>query len=115
MMTLDTSEFIRRFLIHVLPKGFHRIRHYGLFAGGTKTARIATARRLLGAPAANISADIDSADDAANDQCNENAETLTSPCPCCGGRMRIIETFNRGASPRHRASPSRLVIRIDTS
>ena len=49
-MTLPTHEFIRRFLTHVLPKGFHRIRHYGLFANGDRAANIARARELLGLP-----------------------------------------------------------------
>jgi Putative transposase/Transposase zinc-binding domain len=111
-MTLDTSEFIRRFLIHVLPKGFHRIRHYGLFAGGAKTECIATARKLLGNPASSISADNNNT---ADDQCTEHANTPTSPCPCCGGRMRIIEVFKRGQSPHHQPSPHPISIRIDTS
>jgi hypothetical protein len=55
-MRLHPHEFIRRFLIHVLPKGFHRIRHYGLFAGTGKAEYIATARKLLGMPAPNVSA-----------------------------------------------------------
>ena len=50
-MTLPTGEFIRRFLMHVLPKGFHRIRHYGLFANGNRAANIARARELLAMPA----------------------------------------------------------------
>ena len=104
-MTLDTNEFIRRFLIHVLPKGFHRIRHYGLFAGGAKAECIMTARRLLNAPA-----EIEETADT-----TENADALTSPCPCCDGRMRIIETFKRGETPRHQQSPRPIVIRIDTS
>ena len=49
-MTLATHEFIRRFLLHVLPKGFHRIRHYGLFANGNRAANIARARELLAVP-----------------------------------------------------------------
>jgi hypothetical protein len=49
-MTLDPFEFIRRFLIHVLPKGFHRIRHYGLFANGNRTKNITRARQLLSVP-----------------------------------------------------------------
>ena len=49
-MTLDADEFIRRFLIHVLPDGFHRIRHYGLFANANRADNIALARRLLGVP-----------------------------------------------------------------
>jgi hypothetical protein len=106
-MTLATSEFIRRFLIHVLPQGFHRIRHYGLFAGTAKAECIATARQLLGTPAPSISAEANSTD-AADD-------TLTPPCPCCGGRMRIIEVFKRGQTPTHQPSPRPIVIRIDTS
>jgi hypothetical protein len=109
-MTLDTSEFIRRFLIHVLPKGFHRIRHYGLFAGGAKAACIATARKLLGMAAPAGSADTGGT---ADDDSSHDADTLT--CPCCGGRMRIIERFKRGESPRHRPSPRPIAIRIDTS
>ena len=107
-MTLDIGEFIRRFLIHVLPKGFHRIRHCGLFAGGAKTECIATARKLLGMPVPNISADAGSTGTAGDD-------TLNPPCPCCGGRMRIIELFKRGQTPRHRPSPRPIVIRVDTS
>jgi hypothetical protein len=113
-MTLDTSEFIRRFLIHVLPKGFHRIRHYGIFAGSNKSKCIATARELLGAPAADVDADIDCANDA-DDQSNEDIDTPISPCPCCGGRMRIIEMFSRGETPHCRPSPRLIAIRIDTS
>jgi hypothetical protein len=107
-MTLDIGEFIRRFLIHVLPKGFHRIRHFGLFAGGAKTEGIATARKLLGMPVPNISADAGSTGAAGDD-------TLNPPCPRCGGRMRIIEVFKRGQTPHHRPSPRPIVIRIDTS
>jgi Putative transposase/Transposase zinc-binding domain len=107
-MTLVTSEFIRRFLIHVLPQGFHRIRHYGLFAGTAKAEHIATARKLLGTPAPNISSEANNAEDAADD-------TLNPPCPCCGSRMRIIERFKRGQTPRHQQSPRPSAIRIDTS
>jgi Putative transposase/Transposase zinc-binding domain len=108
-MTLDTNEFIRRFLIHVLPKGFHRIRHYGLFAGAAKAACIATARKLLGMPAPVISTA------AAHDDRIHDPDALTPPCPCCGARMRIIERFKRGETPRHRPSPRPSAIRIDTS
>jgi hypothetical protein len=112
-MTLDPSEFIRRFLIHVLPKGFHRIRHFGLFASGAKPACIATARKLLGMPEPSISANVDTGD-AANEDCSHDANTLAQ-CPCCGGRMRIIEIFKRGQTPRHSPSPRPIVIGIDTS
>ena len=108
-MTLATGEFIRRFLIHVLPQGFHRIRHYGLFAGAAKTEAIATARKLLDMPVYNNSAD-------ATAETAETADdTLNPPCPCCGGRMRIIEVFKRGQTPRHQPSPRPVATRIDTS
>jgi len=109
IMTLATGEFIRRFLIHVLPHGFHRIRHYGLFASGTRADNIARARRLLDVPAAQP--------EAGDTNCAEANEPkpLARPCPCCGGRMVIIETFERGSSPRYRPAASTAVIRIDTS
>jgi Putative transposase len=107
-MTLATGEFIRRFLIHVLPQGFHRIRHYGLFAGAAKAEGIATARQLLGMPVPSTSAQANSNGEAPDD-------TLNPPCPCCGGRMRIIEVFKRGQTPRHQPSPRPVAIRIDTS
>ena len=102
-MTLDTHEFIRRFLIHVPPKGLHRIRHYGLFAGPARARQVARMRELLARPAP--------AAPAAQAHAPDRAE---QPCPCCGGRMRIIEIFDRGSAPRYR--PTTLaVIRIDTS
>jgi hypothetical protein len=107
-LTLATGEFIRRFLIHVLPQGFHRIRHYGLFAGAAKAEHIATARKLLTAPALNATAEAASTGDVTDD-------TSNSPCPCCGGRMHIIERFKRGQAPRHSPSPRPIAIRIDTS
>ena len=87
-MTLGAHEFIRRFLLHVLPKGFHRIRHYGLFASATRKANIARVRDLLAVPSA------DKAPDPAP------PADLRPPCPCCGGRMMIIESFGRWAQPR---------------
>ena len=110
VMTLATAEFIRRFLTHVQPHGFHRIRHYGLLASGTRADNIARARRLLDVPAAQPS----TADTATSGEVNE-PKPISPPCPCCGGRMVIIETFQRGASPRYRPAPSIAVIRIDTS
>ncbi len=104
LMTLSTDEFIRRFLIHVLPHGFHRIRHYGLLASGTRADNIAQARRLLDVPAAQP--------EARDNSCAEATEPkpLSHPCPRCGGRMIIIETFQRGATPRY---PSRGSLRSD--
>jgi hypothetical protein len=108
VMTLATAEFIRRFLIHVLPSGFHRIRHYGLLASGTRADNVARARRLLDVPAHPKAGDT---------SCAEAAEPkpLSQPCPCCGGRMVIIETFQRGSSPRNRPAAAPAAIRIDTS
>jgi hypothetical protein len=106
-MTLSTGEFIRRFLIHVLPQGFHRIRHYGRFASATRADNIARVRRLLDVPAAQP--------EAGDTNCTQTNEPLAHPCPCCGGRMIIIERFQRGASPRYRPAASTAAIRIDTS
>jgi len=93
VMTLDAHEFIRRFLLHVLPDGFHRIRHYGLFANPTRADTIAKARALLaGAPPAP-------AQDKAPPE-----PTPPAPCPCCGGPMIVIEVFERGAMPQARPS-----------
>jgi hypothetical protein len=102
-MTLDVGEFIRRVLIHVLPKGFHRIRHYGLFASGAKADDLTAARDLLAAPAP------------AEEDASESGTAAERTCPSCGGRMHIIEAFNRGETPRHRPSPAPATIRIDTS
>jgi putative transposase/transposase-like zinc-binding protein len=104
VMTLATGEFIRRFLIHVLPSGFHRIRHYCLFASSKRVENIARARQLLAVPKPQ------SENAAAAD--GDVPPTLAHPCPHCGGRMIIIETFERGCSPRTRPAS---VIRIDTS
>jgi hypothetical protein len=109
VMTLATGEFIRRFLIHVLPHGFHRIRHYGLFASGTRADNIARVRELLNSSAPQAEA---GHPDAAN---VDEPSALAHPCPCCGGRMIIIETFQPGSSPRYRPAASTAVIRIDTS
>jgi hypothetical protein len=109
VMTLATAEFIRRFLIHVLPHGFHRIRHYGLLASGTRADNIARAHRLFDLQAAQPEA-------ADTDHVEANkSEPIAQPCPCCGGRMIIIETFQRGSSPRNRPATSTTAIRIDTS
>jgi hypothetical protein len=105
-MTLVTDEFIRRFLIHVLPTGFHRIRHYGLLASGSRAANIARARQLLAAPPR--AKEPEPSEPAAIEQ----PRVLQRPCPCCGGRLLIIESFVRGCEPKHRPTP---VIRIDTS
>jgi len=105
VMTLATGEFIRRFLIHILPQGFHRIRHYGLFASSKRVENIARARRLLAVPTPQSDAAAAPADS------NELQKT-SHPCPCCGGRMIIIEIFEHGCAPRTRPAS---LIRIDTS
>ena len=108
-MTLETGEFIRRFLIHVLPKGFHRIRHYGLFANGNRGENIARARELLAMPAPQKEPEA-TAPSQPDQPC-----VLPRPCPCCGGRMIVIETFAPGCQPKHRPAHQSSMIRIDTS
>ena len=93
VMTLATDEFIRRFLLHVLPRGFHRIRHYGLLASGGRRDNLARARELLAAPPPEP------------DEAPEPSDHRP-PCPCCGGRMLILETFERYAQPRAPPRPA---------
>ena len=96
-MTLATDEFIRRFLLHVLPKGFHRIRHYGLLASAGCKANIARARELIAAPVPPIDPLV------ARDNTNRDAGAAPDhrpPCPCCGGRMIIVEILERSGAPR---------------
>ena len=105
-MTLNAAEFIRRFFLHVLPSGFHRIRHYGLFAAAVRARNIERTRQLLAAPEA--------APERLHAEADSQAETASPVprCPCCGGLMTIVETFE-GARPAPPPSPTR--IRIDTS
>ncbi len=105
-MTLDAAEFIRRFLLNVLPSGFHRIRHYGLFAGTVRARNVERARQLLAASEVSPQN--------AHVEADSEAETASPArqCPCCGGRMIIVETFE-GARPARSSAPTQ--IRIDTS
>jgi len=105
-MTLAAHEFIRRFLLHVLPSGFHRIRHYGLLAGAGRVANIERARQLLAASENAPQPSRAEADSQADDV------SFARRCQCCGGRMIVVETFE-GPRPSRSPSPSR--IRIDTS
>ncbi len=98
VMRLATTEFIRRFLIHVLPDGFHRIRHYGLLAGSARKTNIRKSRALLGAQRNGETAEPELAPET-------TSLTLREPCPCCGGPMRVIEIFRRGQMPMSRAPP----------
>src|SRR5258705_7144404 len=108
-MTPPAAESSARSLSQVLPKGFPRIRHYGLFASGTRADNVAQARELLAVPKARNDTASTTFADASEPQ------PLSHPCPCCGGRMIVIETFERGGSPRCRPAASPIVITIDTS
>ena len=94
-MTLTADEFIRRFLIHVLPSGFHRLRHYGLIANANRKDNLLRARKLLQVKEAECPAQEETTDKYQS----ENQET-TYVCPDCGAPMIIIETFPRCQQPR---------------
>jgi hypothetical protein len=107
VMRVAAGEFMRRFLLHVLPEGFHRIRHYGLFANSHRADKLLLCRTLLDVPSAATHDDDDDDDDGDDDH-NGDADALPA-CPCCGGRMKIIETFEGPLSrPYH-------VRRLDSS
>ena len=111
VMRLATGEFIRRFLSHVLPKGFHRIRHYGMLANGQRADNVAKARELLAAP-------MPVAEPEPENRESDAAEVHSRACPCCGGRMIVIEVFARGSEPSWRNAgpgPTAVAVRIDTS
>ena len=107
-MTLQPHEFIRRLLMHVLPRGFQRIRHYGLLASGTRAANLAKARALIAAMPSQPPV-----------RMPEPTPTEPDPhprsCPCCGCPMLVIERFERGTEPRHQPLAPSAPIRIDTS
>ena len=115
-MTLEPGEFIRRFLMHVLPKGFHRIRHYGLLVNGglTRAEKIARARQLIAA-APQITPSPQPPQHDPTYEATTLSEELDHPCPHCGSRMVIIETFQPGCRPRHRPSAPVSTIGINTS
>jgi len=96
VMTLATDEFIRRFLLHALPRGFHRIRHYGLLAASTRKVSLAHARELLAV-----------APPPADEAPPEQPRVTCSTCPCCGGQMAVVEIFARWCQPRAPPRPPR--------
>ena len=101
-MTLEREEFMRRFLLHVLPSGFHRIRHYGLLANANRKHDIPTVRELLHQPPPTPPAD--TGDGSADQACHRP----TFICRHCGAPMLIIETFARAQHIRGPPIPSRL-------
>ena len=105
VMTLAAGEFIRRFLMHTLPDGFHRIRYYGLFANGHRAEKLALCRQLLKAP---------SVSEKSGGEGDATPPPIAEPhvCPCCGGRMIVIETFD---GPQASAVHARHAIRFDSS
>jgi hypothetical protein len=102
-LTLETDEFIRRFLIHVLPSGFHRIRHYGLLANSGRRDNLERARRLL---TESVDAEVIDTDPKEASRSAATADSVPAAylCPDCGSPMVIIECFERGQLPR--APPS---------
>jgi hypothetical protein len=108
-MTLATHEFIRRFLMHVLPAGFHRIRYSGFLASAKRAENVAQARQLLAVPLLPIEAIKAATVDP------EQPKPPQHPCPCCGSPMIVIEHFQRGCSPQHRPTQQLSATRIDTS
>ena len=92
-MALSADEFMRRFLLHVLPGGFHRIRHFGLIANNERKEKLALARQLL--DVATVAVQV-----AAADAANDEPERLNFVCRHCGGAMVVVETFIRGQSIR---------------
>ncbi|MDH5331987.1 MAG: transposase, partial [Aquincola sp.] len=112
-MTVAPAEFIRRFMLHVLPKGFHRIRHYGLLASSRTKADTLTRARELIAAAAPQPAQSTTAQQ--TDRRPAPTDKPAHPCPCCGASMVIIETFEAGTTPRTKPTAPTTAIRIDTS
>jgi hypothetical protein len=96
VMKLAVGEFMHRFLLHVLPDGFHRIRHYGLFANGHRVDKVMLCRKLLDVSPTQINCKNGTREDCATSLLEP------PPCPCCGGQMRIIETFDGPLSRPYR-------------
>jgi hypothetical protein len=113
-MTVASAEFIRRFMLHVLPKGLHRIRHYGLLARSrTKADTLARARELI-----ELATPVQQPSPPTNQDHAAGTEAIDKPihpCPCCGSPMVIIEMFEAGSTLRNRPTASTTAVRIDTS
>jgi hypothetical protein len=92
VMVLDAREFIRRFLLHTLPDGFHRIRHYGFLANGHRAAKLELCRRLLANPLQQDPEPGVEGDTAV-------ALSATHRCPCCGGQMITLGIWRSGEAP----------------
>ncbi len=107
VMRLAAPEFIRRFPIHALPDGFHPIRHYGLLASSARKTNIAKIRNLPGAEPSRQEPQADA---------EIIPHALREPCPCCGGPMRIVETFRRAhrPPPAERGGRSRKMVRLSS-
>jgi hypothetical protein len=111
-MTLSPTEFIRRFLLHVLPDGFQRIRHYGFLANGNREAKLARIRELLPAApqqqqVASAPQDADTATIEGDGAAPTTDDEWQPTCPECGTTMEIVEVLPK--APRCSAP------RIDTS
>jgi hypothetical protein len=93
VMALTADEFIRRFLLHTLPDGFHRIRHYGFLSNRHRAEKLALCRQLIAIAAA---APLDNSDEA-----GQPRDRSFDTCPCCGGRMEVLGPFppSRPANP----------------
>jgi len=102
VMTLAAGEFMRRFLMHVLPNGFHRIRHYGLFANGHRTEKIELCRSLLGTASSPSDTNTGAPD------ADSSSPSEYQICPCCGGPMVIIESFDAVRPGSHQPAPEGL-------
>ncbi len=98
-MTLTADEFIRRFLLHVLPSGFHRIRHYGFFASPKRAANIGRLRDIIAARDGTLSREVGARENTTDPE-RAKTQATSKVCPCCGGPMRVVETFARSAQPQ---------------
>ena len=107
-VTLSAHEFIRRFLLHALPDGFNRIRHYGLLASSWRADTIARIRQIIAAASPAAAPQEHDANGCA--ETGEPQDNCCPPCPCCSGRMILVERFAPGTAPR-----TILAVRIDTS